>query len=40
VVQSTLKRAFGLPDNPYEGYRKGLGWKAKFRAASELGEDE
>jgi CheY-like chemotaxis protein len=40
VAQSTLKQAFGLPDNPYEGYRKGLGWKAKFRAASELGEDE
>jgi DNA-binding response OmpR family regulator len=39
VAQTILKGAFGLGENPFE-YRKGIGWRAKFKVgAYEEGED-
>jgi CheY-like chemotaxis protein len=40
VTQKMLRKVFGLGDNPYKAYKEDVGWVAKFRASSELGDDD
>jgi CheY-like chemotaxis protein len=40
VLQAKLREAFGLEDNPFHKFRVMDGWRAKFFATSEIGEEE
>ncbi len=36
-LRDTLKRAFGIPDDPFEPFSYDHQWKTRFRAEAEFG---